>query len=34
MQELARDGVDGVITDFPALALREASALFRQPQPA
>ncbi|MFZ5561122.1 MAG: glycerophosphodiester phosphodiesterase [Pseudomonadota bacterium] len=34
MQQLARDGVDSLITDFPALALREGSALFRQLQPA
>jgi glycerophosphoryl diester phosphodiesterase len=34
MQELARDGVDSLITDFPALALQEAGALFRQSQPA
>lgn len=34
MQELARDGADSIITDFPSLALREAGSLFREPQPA
>ncbi len=29
MAELARDGADSIITDFPAMALREAGHLFR-----